>query len=152
MVLMGKSNHNIFIIYNKVTSPWLPEDIILCVPKVTAVPHKYLAESDLLPCGVKGHLLRTEATSSLSEGRVEVLGRVDLNGWAGLGEREECGRCKQPVKIEGKKELGINPRTLGFSHQCCNTELQLPDNHQPSQFSAQVNDSVTYPTPTGGSS
>ena len=102
-----KSKH--FIIYNKVTSPWLPEDIILCVPKVTAVPHKYLAESDPLLCGVKGHLLRTEATSCLSEGRVEVLGRVDLNGRAGLGEREECGRCKQPVKIEEKKELGINP-------------------------------------------
>ena len=55
-------------------SPWLPEDIILCVPKVTAVPHKYLAEGDPLLGGVKGHLLSTEAASCLSEGRVEVLG------------------------------------------------------------------------------
>ena len=133
MILMGKSNHNIFIIYNKVTSPWLPEDITLCVPKVTTVPHKYLAEGDPLLRGVKGHLLRTEAASCLSEGRVEVLGRVDLNGRAGLGEGAECGRCKQPVKIEEKKELRINPRTLRFSHQCCNTELQL-DNHQPSLY------------------
>ena len=127
-------------VYNviQLALPWLPEDIVLCVPKVTTVPHKYLAESDPLLCGVKGHLLRTETASSLSEGRVKVLGRVDLNGRAGLGEREECGRCKQPVKIEEKKELGINPRTLGFSHQCCNTELQLLGNHQLSQFSAWV--------------
>ena len=27
---------------SSVMSPWLPQDIILCVPKVTAVPHKYL--------------------------------------------------------------------------------------------------------------
>ena len=55
-------------------SPWLPEDIILRVPKVTAVPHKYLAEGDPPLCGVKGHFLSTETASCLSEGRVEVLG------------------------------------------------------------------------------
>ena len=27
---------------SSVRSPWLPQDIILCIPKVTAVPHKYL--------------------------------------------------------------------------------------------------------------
>ena len=82
-------------ISNNVISPWLPKDIILCVPKVTTVPHKYLAEGDPLLCGVKDHLLRTEAASCLSEGGVKVLGRVDLNGRAGLGEGAECGRCKK---------------------------------------------------------
>lgn len=80
-------------------SPWLPQYIVLCVPKVTAVPHKYLAEGDPLLCGVKGHLLSTEAASCLSEGRVEVLGRVDLDGRAGLEKGAESGRI-QLVKIE----------------------------------------------------
>ena len=49
-------------------------------------------------------------------------------------------RKKKELAVGGShwQSLGINPRTLGFSHQCCNTVLQ-PDNHQPSQFSAQDN-------------
>ena len=89
-----------FYVFNvmQLRSTWLPEDITLCVPKVTAVPHKYLAEGDPLLCGVKGHLLSTEAASCLSEGRVEVLGRVDLDGRAGLEKGAESGRI-QLVKI-----------------------------------------------------
>jgi len=94
------------------TLPWLPEDIILCVPKVTAVPHKYLAEGDLLLYGVKGHLLRTEAASSLSEGGVKVLDRVDLNGRAGLGEGAECGRCKKERAENQPQDTRLQPPVL----------------------------------------
>jgi len=67
------------------TLPWLPQDITLCVPKVTAIPHKDLAESDLPVRGVNVYLLRTEITSCLREGGVKVLSRVDLDGQAELG-------------------------------------------------------------------
>ena len=92
-------------------SPWLPEDIILRVPKVTAVPHKYLAEGDPPLCGVKGHLLSTEAASCLTEGRVEVLGRVDLDSRAGLGGPGGGGEGGGEGYKQGKERAPYIPVT-----------------------------------------
>jgi len=50
------------------TLPWLPQYTTLRVPKVTAIPHKDLAESDLPVGGVNVHLLCAEIMSCLREG------------------------------------------------------------------------------------